>query len=169
MPRLPCRVPTHCRVTSCSGWSPGRHFRMLVKYSDIPSHQAPSLVTSLAPATNNTNAEIPPAPPPGCRAHCGHSYFHQNYSGPGPSMSTVHCPRQRSQHCVDICVPSFSPDNVNSKYRADIQLEMWIYWSSSVCCGCCGNLSFSSSTAGEGRAQAPVGVVASPRITEHSN
>ena len=41
-------------------------------------------------------------------------------------MSTVHCPRQRSQHCVDICVPSFSPDNVNSKYRADIQLEMWI-------------------------------------------
>ena len=36
------------------------------------------------------------------------------------------------------------------KYRADIQLEMWIYWfSSALCCGCCGNLS--SFTAGEGQ------------------
>ena len=85
-----------------------------VCWSNTRTFPGTSLVTSLAPATNNTNAEIPPAPPPGCRAHCGHSYFHQNYSGPGPSMSTVHCPRQRSQHCVDICVPSFSPDNVNT-------------------------------------------------------
>ena len=85
-----------------------------VCWSNTRTFPGTSLVTSLAPATNNTNAEIPPAPPPGCPAHCGHSYFHQNYSGPGPSMSTVHCPRQRSQHCVDICVPSFSPDNVNT-------------------------------------------------------
>ena len=98
--------------------------------------------------------QIPPAPPSGCRAHCGHSYFHQNYSGPGPSMSTVHCPLSPatiSTLCRYLCSQLFPRQ---CKYRADIQLEMWIYWfSSALCCGCCGNLS--SFTAGEGRAQAP--------------
>ena len=49
---------------------------------------------------------------------------------PVPVCPLSTCPRQPSQHCVDICVPSFS--SRQCKYRADIQLEMWIHWSSSV-------------------------------------